>query len=967
MSIDTFMLGQRWVSNTEPELGLGIVAEINDRHITISFPAASEQRVYASNNAPLTRLRYHQGDTIVDNEEHSFTVTNTMEANGCLIYQCVDHDAQETSIHELELSCFVQFSNPKDRLFAGQIDKPNSYKLRLKTLEHHQRLQKSPVSGLQGARIEKLPHQLYIAHEVANRHAPRVLLADEVGLGKTIEAGLIIHQQLHTGRSKRVLICLPDSLVHQWLVEMLRRFNLPFSILDAQRCDDLSQAPDELDEDDQIISGGEQNPFDQAQLVICPLNLLSNNGKRHQQAIEAGWDLLVVDEAHHLEWHKDNPSNEYQCVEQLAAVATGLLLLTATPEQLGIESHFARLRLLDPHRYHDLQAFIAEEKQYQPVNLLVQELLSNEPVSTIKKAENQKQLLNFLGEEQTATLNQALETDEQETAIANALQQLLDCHGTGRVLFRNTRASITGFPERKLIEYPLEAPTAYSEIAKEESLPSLLQAETLLGENWLAEDPRVPWLLQQLKSLKNEKTLVICHNAATAMELEEFLRLRQGIRCADFHEGMSLLERDRAAAYFADHEAGAQVLICSEIGSEGRNFQFAHHLIMLDLPPNPDLLEQRIGRLDRIGQQQTVNIHVPYYENTAQSRLLAWYHQGINAIEAPCPASQNLWRQFENDLLPLLKSNEENALGWETLLEQTQSCTQQLLEELQAGRDQLLELNSCNQKIAGKLVNNLANEEQSEALEEYMDAVFDEFNIDKEPHSEHSIIVRPSEHMACHHFPGLTDEGFTGTFDRNTALGREDMHYLTWEHPTVTGAIEMMITGEHGNTQVCTLKLRPLKPGTVLVETVFSLNCPAPRALQLPRFLESGIRRVLLDSNGNDLGHVVSSQHLNSLGERVHKGTARELIKHARDQINSLIGKAETQIQQYEQEAIAKAVKAVRKEMNAEKQRLQTLASNNPNIRQDEISYIEHAAEQMENYLQHARFTLNALRIAIVT
>ncbi|MFL0797966.1 MAG: RNA polymerase-associated protein RapA [Cellvibrionaceae bacterium] len=966
MSIDSFMLGQRWVSNTEPELGLGIVAEINDRHISISFPACSEQRVYASNNAPLTRLRYHKGDTIVDNEEHSFTVTDSMEANGCLIYQCLDHDAQEISIHELELSCFVQFSNPKDRLFAGQIDKPNSYQLRLQTLQHNQRMQQSAVSGLQGARIEKLPHQLYIAHEVANRHAPRVLLADEVGLGKTIEAGLIIHQQLHTGRSKRVLICLPDSLIHQWLVEMLRRFNLQFSILDTQRCIDLSHAPDELDENDQIIPGGEQNPFEQAQLVICPLSLLTNNEKRQQQAIEAQWDLLVVDEAHHLEWQESNPSSEYQCVEKLAATATGLLLLTATPEQLGIESHFARLRLLDPHRYHDLQAFIAEEEQYKPVNQLVQKLLAEDPVSTIRQPDSQKQLLEFLGEKQTATLNNCLETEEQDEAIASAFQQLLDCHGTGRVLFRNTRASITGFPERNLIEHPLEAPSAYLENIQDASLSSLLQAETLIGDNWLAEDSRVAWLLLQLKALKNEKVLVICHHATTAMALEEFLRLRQGIRCADFHEGMSLLERDRAAAYFADHEAGAQVLICSEIGSEGRNFQFAHHLIMLDLPPNPDLLEQRIGRLDRIGQQQTVNIHVPFYENTAQEHLLAWYHKGINAIEAPCPASQNLWRQFEADLLPLLKATSDQT-EWNTLLEQTHISTQTLLEELQAGRDQLLELNSCNHDVAEKLATDLGNEEQSEALESYMDAVFDEFNIDKEHHSEHSVVIRPSEHMTCHYFPGLTEEGFTGTFDRRTALSREDMQYLTWEHPMVTGAIEMMMSGEHGNTQVCTLKLRPLKPGTLLVEGVFTLNCPAPRSLQLPRFLESGIQRVLLDSNGNDLSHVVTSEHLNTLGERVPKGTARELIKHARDQINTLIGKAETLIHAHEKQAIEKAIQAVQTEMNAEKLRLETLAANNPNIRQEEINYTDNAKEQLQSYLQHARFTLNALRIGIVT
>src|SRR5690606_2451823 len=126
----------------------------------------------------------------------------------------------------------------------------------------------------------------------------------------------------------------------------------------------------------------------------------------------------------------------------------------------------------------------------------------------------------------------------------------------------------------------------------------------------------VVWLADWLKEHRRQKVLVICADAETAQTLEDYLRLRKGLLTAVFHEGLSLIERDRAAAYFADMEEGAQVLICSEIGSEGRNFQFAHDLVMFDLPLNPDLLEQRIGRLDRIGQTEEVNIHVPYYTDS---------------------------------------------------------------------------------------------------------------------------------------------------------------------------------------------------------------------------------------------------------------------------------------------------------------------------------------------------------------
>ncbi|EVU14532.1 DEAD/DEAH box helicase family protein, partial [Vibrio parahaemolyticus V-223/04] len=192
----------------------------------------------------------------------------------------------------------------------------------------------SPMRGLCGMRAGLIPHQLYIAHEVGRRHAPRVLLADEVGLGKTIEAGMIIHQQVLSGRAERILIVVPETLQHQWLVEMMRRFNLHFSIFDEERCIEAF--------------ADAENPFDTQQYVLCSLDFLRKSRKRFEQALEGEWDLLVVDEAHHLEWSQDKPSREYQVVEGLAERTPGVLLLTATPEQLGRESHFARLRLLDP-------------------------------------------------------------------------------------------------------------------------------------------------------------------------------------------------------------------------------------------------------------------------------------------------------------------------------------------------------------------------------------------------------------------------------------------------------------------------------------------------------------------------------------------------------------------------------------------------------------------------------------------
>src|SRR5690606_17035131 len=265
------------------------------------------------------------------------------------------------------LDHFISFNQPQDRLFAGQIDRFDWFTLRYQAWQHLHQQQQDPLRGLSGARVNLIPHQLHIANEVAQRFAPRVLLADEVGLGKTIEAGFIIHQQLISGLASRVLIVLPESLQHQWLVEMLRRFNLHFAVFDQERCEQSL-----LDSD---------NPFDTEQLVLCSMAFLKNHPRWQQMAVASQWDLLVVDEAHHLQWSEQAPSEEYQCISALAANTAGVILLTATPDQLGHESHFARLKLLDPARFHSYDAFLQEEQSYQHIAAIAKPLLQHRSLS----------------------------------------------------------------------------------------------------------------------------------------------------------------------------------------------------------------------------------------------------------------------------------------------------------------------------------------------------------------------------------------------------------------------------------------------------------------------------------------------------------------------------------------------------------------------------------------------------------
>ncbi|QKZ03433.1 RNA polymerase-associated protein RapA [Pseudomonas eucalypticola] len=939
--------GQRWISDSEAELGLGTVLAQDGRLLTVLYPATGDTRQYALRNAPLTRVRFSPGDQITHFEGWKLTVQEVEDVDGLLVYHGLDAQNQPCSLPETQLSNFIQFRLASDRLFAGQIDPLAWFSLRYNTLEHTSKQLQSSLWGLGGVRAQPIAHQLHIAREVADRIAPRVLLADEVGLGKTIEAGLVIHRQLLSGRASRVLILVPENLQHQWLVEMRRRFNLQVALFDAER----------------FIESDAGNPFEDAQLALVSLEWLTEDEKAQDALFAAGWDLLVVDEAHHLVWHETTASPQYSLVEQLAEVIPGVLLLTATPEQLGQDSHFARLRLLDPNRFHDLAAFRAESEHYRPVAEAVQELLEKGRLSPKAHATIQ----GFLGAEGEALLTAVNDGDTE--AAARLIRELLDRHGTGRVLFRNTRAAVQGFPERKLHPYPLANPDEYMELPlgeHAELYPEVAfqaQAETDEENRWWRFDPRVEWLIDQLKMLKRTKVLVICAHAETAMDLEDALRVRSGIPATVFHEGMNILERDRAAAYFADEEFGAQVLICSEIGSEGRNFQFAHHLVMFDLPAHPDLLEQRIGRLDRIGQKHVIELHVPYLQDSPQERLYQWYHQALNAFLNTCPTGNALQHQFGPRLLPLLEGGDDD--NWDALVAEARTERERLESELHTGRDRLLELNSGGGGEGKALVEAIEEQDDQFALPIYMETLFDAFGIDSEDHSDNALILKPSEKMLDASFPLGDDEGVTITYDRHQALSREDMQFITWEHPMVQGGMDLVLSGSMGNTAVALIKNKALKPGTVLLELLYVSEVVAPRALQLGRYLPPQALRCLLDANGNDLSSRVSFETLNDQLESVPKASANKFIQAQRDVLGPRINAGETKVLPRHVERVAEAKRRLAAETEEELARLTALQAVNPTVRDSELDALRKQREQGLAMFEKAALRLEAIRVLV--
>ena len=947
MSQHIFYPGQRWVSHSETELGLGVVESIEGRHVTLFYPAVEEPRVYALDNAPLSRVTFNVGDTVSHQGGQEVTIEQTQEHNHCMIYLCIDGQGEQVVLHEIDLDSTGAFNKPQSRLFTGQLDKNKLFDLRLKTLDFQRKLDQFKGFGLSGPRVQLLPHQFYIASKVTERNAARVLLADEVGLGKTIEAGLILHQQLLTGSIERVLIVVPDALIHQWLVELLRRFNLSFTILDRERCDAIREE-------------GDINPFETAQLVLCQLSFLSENANYHASAVAANWDLMIVDEAHHLFWNENNVSNEYRCIEELANHVPGLLLLTATPEQLGVTSHFARLRLLDPDRYYDLAAFREEQAGYQEINQLIKQLMAANSIDGVLADVNLKQsLLQLLGE-------QAVLSDD--ISVDSLIDALLDRHGTGRVLFRNTRENIDAFSSRQLHAYQLPVLSVENEFELDTdlALAKTLLPEMLLGEDWLMLDPRITWLVEWLDTHKNEKVLLICAQQQTAQELHEYLKMRTIFASAVFHEGMSLIERDRAAAYFSDAEEGAQILICSEIGSEGRNFQFAHHLVLFDLPLNPDLLEQRIGRLDRIGQTDTVHLHVPCIEGTGQHRLMNWYDKGLNAFSHVCSTGHHVYAIVKADLKEALlgdASDDEFA----AIIEKTSTLMQQSIADMHAGRDLMLELNSCRKEQAQEIIDEISLSSSHLELSHYMEEVFESFGVEQQYHSEDSIVIKPSGHLQSDAFPSLPEDGLTATFNRKIALSREDFQFLTWEHPMVTGAMEQIINSEFGNSTFCTMALPPIPAGTVILEAIFTTHCPAPKRLQLHRYLPKTVKRIVVGSNGLDMTDILKPEHIESRVTFVKKSIALNIIEHGQEAIKTLIEKAEKLVVVHQEALVKQSVEEMQQQESLNLERLVALARVNPNIRDSEITQLKANINDLGSYIKRASFKLDAIRVILTT
>lgn len=950
--MNSFAPGQRWFSSAEPELGLGTVLRLAGRQVQIVFTGTGVVRMYALGSAPLLRAVFRAGERVRIGGEDK-TVERAELRDQLIHYHCAG-----TCHAEGELDAEQPVSQADSRLLSGRVDRNDQFEFRRECLQRRADARAHPGWGVLGARIELIPHQLRVAAMAAQRRPPRLLLADEVGLGKTIEACLVTAQQLASGRARRVLVLVPESLVNQWFVELLRRFNLAFSIYDEERCESLETGDPRA------------NPFEDEQCVIASVDWLASHDKRAKQAQAAGWDLLLVDEAHHLVWTPEFSSPGYALVEALSLRTPGLLLLTATPEQLGLAGHFARLRLLDPARYTDLEAFREESRGYVELSALAGRLADGDALTT---GDVQALAALFPGEDE--------HRGERLIRIANGdigerealLADLVDRHGTGRVMVRNRRAgadggdsgglngAVGGFPRRLPHVHVLPAP-------EDPTVLGRLRAEFAhdVGEtddepaHDFARDPRTDWLLSVLDAIAPAKALLLCRSRAKVQALEEALRLRSGLPVARFHEDMNLLQRDRNAAYFADPE-GARLLIASEIGAEGRNFQFAQHLILWDLPLHPDMLEQRIGRLDRIGQRGDVHLHAAAVAGSAQEVLQRWVHEGLDAFRGVLADGRELLRAFGAELLQLAAQDadaREPAL--QELLQRTQLKHAELARIIAEGRDRLLEYGSRRGGGDG-LLRALAEDDAHASMDDYALRLLESFGVHNEPLSPGLWLLDP-EYLTVDGFEELKAGPRQATMDRATALARDDVLYLRPDHPLLLSAMDLLISGEFGGAAV--LVDDSLPPRTVVLEAVNVIECVAPPGLDIERWLPPAPLSVAIDTRLQFRpGFAPGERARLRAGDRViDLGPQRKVLAAL---VPPMVEKAREQAIEAARERIDAAIATADAALSEEVARLVALARINPGVHPEEIAALQSERDAVLAALPGARPRLDSLRLVV--
>ena len=528
-----------------------------------------------------------------------------------------------------------------------------------------------------------LPHQIRALSRAIANDRVRYLLADEVGLGKTIEAGLILRELKLRGLVKRTLVIAPKGIVSQWVSEMRFHFGETFQLVlpeDIKTLGRIAQTKDSTNGekgncDKEVLPSNAWQMFSQ---VVVPMDSVKPldkrrgwssaqvnvyNRERFEDLISAGWDLIIVDEAHRLGGSTDQVAR-FKLGQGLSEAAPYFLMLSATPHQGKTDAFHRLVSLIDSKEFPDINSVTRDRVQPYVIRTEKRRAIDAEgkplfkprqtilaPVSWDSQHKNQQELYNAVTEYVRKGYNQAMLEKRSYIGFLMILMQRLVVSSTNAIRATlERRLEVLNSPQEQLSLFPLTSEEEWSDLDGQEQIDVLFSTRIKALKNERVEvqllldaaarceqfgpDVKAEALLDWLYRLQSEegdpklKTLIFTEFVPTQKMLRQFLTER-GFSVVCLNGSMDMEERKRVQEAFAED---VRILISTEAGGEGLNLQFCHVVINYDIPWNPMRLEQRIGRVDRIGQTNPVRAVNLVFEGSVEHRVREVLEQKLAVI-----------------------------------------------------------------------------------------------------------------------------------------------------------------------------------------------------------------------------------------------------------------------------------------------------------------------------------------------
>jgi ATP-dependent helicase HepA len=313
----------------------------------------------------------------------------------------------------------------------------------------------------------------------------------------------------------------------------------------------------------------------------------------------------------------------------------------------------------------------------------------------------------------------------------------------------------------------------------------------------------------------------------------------------------------------------------------------------------------------------------------------------------------------------MLATGDQSQL--DDVVEQSRTLNNRLKSDLEQGRDRLLEMHSNGGEASLELASNIAQRDGDIQLVTFALSLFDAVGLNQEDKGDNALVVTPAEHMMVSTYPGLPFDGATITFDRDVALSREDIQFMSWEHPMIQGGIELLFSEGVGTSALSLLKNKALPVGTLLLELVYVVDAQAPKASGINRYLPHTPIRVLMDAKGNDLSSQVEFESFNRQLSPVNRHMANKLVTSVQSEINNLINQSEPVAEAQLVKVKQQAHQEMSSSLTSELERLLALKAVNPNIRDQEIEALESQIATLDQYISRAQVQLDSVRVIVVS